>query len=152
MTIFEDVFRDLLISTNLCDSRVFLIRAPQVPAPQMTTPYMVFQNVGPMPLHTMLGPLDVIMREYQISIYDKSQSFALGIADALRGKIDGYRGPFEGISFDAIFYKAQTSSWQFDTELCVVIISFEILFRYAGILAATVNRNQRQQQRQYQRK
>jgi hypothetical protein len=149
--IFEDVLRALVISTNLTGSRVFLMRAPQRPAEQLITPYMVFTNVGPSPLHTMRGPLDVIEREYQFAIYDSSQSLVLGLADALRGRLDGWRGDYMGIRFGAIFYAAQTSAFEFDTKLFAAIISFRILFRYLEILPATQTRNQRQYQRQFPR-
>lgn len=134
MTIFEDVLRDLLIQTNLTDRRVFLIRAPQAPNTSVRTPYMVFQPVGPMPVHSMDGPVTYLFREYQVSIFDPSQSMALGIADALRGAIDGLRGDFEGIRFGSIFFRAQTSAWQADTEIYDVVTSFQIAFRYLGTL------------------
>jgi hypothetical protein len=150
MTIFEDVLRDLLISTNLTGTRVFLIRAPQKPAPQTQTPYMIFLNVGPLPIHSHDGPIDFIMREYQVSIFHESQSLALGIADALRGKLDGYRGDYEGVRFAAILYRTQSSAWEPDTEIHHIVTSFQIYYRVTGTLAAT--HNPRQHQRQQLRK
>ncbi len=136
MTIFEDVLRQLLITTNLCGSRVFLIHGPQVPATSMQTPYIVFLNVGPVPLHAHSGPLDVIQREYQISIFDTSQSRALGIADALREALDGATGEYLGVTFGAILYRAQTSAYEATTELHHIVTSFEFLYRITGTLPA----------------
>jgi hypothetical protein len=147
--IFEDVFRAMLIQVNLVDNRVWLIRAPQKPTVTPMPPYMVFQHVGPIPLHSITAPLDVLQREYQVSIFDTSQSRALAIADALRTRLDGFRGDYMGIHFGAIFYKLQTSGYEPETELFSVVVGFEILFQYLGTLP--VIDPQRQQQRQHPR-
>jgi hypothetical protein len=128
--IFEDVLRAMLIQFNLVDKRVWLIRAPQKPTVQPMVPYMIFQHVGPVPLHSIRAPLDVLQREYQISIFDTSQSRALAIADALRTRLDGMRGDYMTVHFGAIFYRLQTSGYEADTELYSVVTSFEILFQY----------------------
>ena len=128
--IFEDVLRAMLIQLNLVDKRVWLIRAPQKPTVNPMVPYMIFQNVGPIPLHSITAPLDVLQREYQISIFDTSQSRALGIADTLRTRLDGARGDYYGVHFGAIFYKAQTSGYEPETELHNIVTSFEMLFQF----------------------
>jgi hypothetical protein len=128
--IFEDVFRALLIQLNLVDKRVWLVRAPQKPTVAPMTPYMIFFHVGPIPLHSIRAPLDVLQREYQISIFDTSQSRALAIADTLRSRLDGATGDYLGVHFGAIFYKLQTSSYEPETELHQVVITFEILFQF----------------------
>ena len=149
--IFEDVLRDLVVYQNLVGTRVFVQHAPQVPASQMATPYMVLLNVGPSPLHAMGGPLDVIMREYQFSIFDTSQFTALALADSLRGALDGWHGDYEGIHFAAILYKAQTSAWEQSDELHHVVTSFDVIFRYLVTLPAG-RQQPRQSKPQYQRK
>lgn len=128
--IFEDSFRDLLISFNLTERRVFLIRAPQRPAEQMKIPYMIFFPVGPSPLHGIRGPLNVLDRTYQVSIFDESQSRALAIADALRIRLDGYKGAYGGVCFGGVFFRAQTFSYGPDTRLFQIITEFRILFRF----------------------
>src|SRR5215471_18676030 len=97
MVIFEQTLRELLIATNLCATRVFLHRAPQVPADKATSPYMVFfpvAPVDPLGLDTHSGPSRLIERLYQVSIFDPSQSKALAVADSLRMKLDGISGPY----------------------------------------------------------
>lgn len=128
--IFEDTFRDLLISFNLVDRRVFLIRGPQKPAAQMRIPYVIFFHVGPSPLHGIRGPLNVLDRTYQISIFDESQSKALAIADALRIRLDGFKGGYGGVCFGGIFYRAQTFSYEADTRLFQIITEFRVVFRF----------------------
>lgn len=138
--IFEDVLRLLLIQADVAGSRVFLMRAPQVPADQMKTPYVVFQAVGPSPLHSMTGPVDVIDRQYQVSIFDKSQSVATGLADALRQKLDGFHGDYQGIRFGGIFYRTQTAMVEYEPSLFHIIVEFRILFQFLDSFEA-LNRN-----------
>lgn len=142
--IIEDSVRQLLIATDVAGSRVFLQRAPQKPAEQMKTPYLVFFMVGPSPLHSMIGPLALLDREYQVSIFDPSQSRVLGIADELRRQLDGLRGDFMGLRIGAIFYRAQTSSFETVPEVIQGVTMFRILFTVLDLSSAvTVNpRNQ----------
>ena len=126
--IFEDVLRDLLIDTSLVARRVFLIRAPQVPASQQTTPYIVFFMVAPFPMHSQGGPATLVEREYQVSIFDKSQSRGLAMADSLRTALDGFNGTYEGVWFGGIFYRAQTMQYEQETQLFQFILEFRILY------------------------
>lgn len=128
--IFEDVLRALLVETDVADSRVFLMRAPQVPADKQRTPYLIFFAVGPAPQHTQTGPVAVLDREYQVSIFDPSQSRAIAIADSLRAKLDGVRGDYAGIRFGGIFYRSQSATFEPLTQLFHVIVTFRILFQF----------------------
>jgi hypothetical protein len=135
--IFEDVLRDLLISINVVGSRVFLMRAPQVPAGQQKIPYIVFFEVGPSPMHDLRAALDVLDRTYQVSIFDTSQSRAIAISETLRTSLDGNRGQYEGVLFDGIFYRARTAAYENETKLFHIIQEYRILFHQNGLL----NRN-----------
>jgi hypothetical protein len=126
----------MVVQLNLVDKRVYLIRAPQKPTVEPIVPYIVFQHVGPVPLHSLRAPLDVLHREYQFTIFDTSQSRALAIADSLRTRLDGMRGDYMGIHFGAILYRYQTSGYEPETELYSVVTGFEILFQYLGPLPA----------------
>ena len=138
MTIVENTLRRLLIQANVgFEKRVFLMFAPQVPAPQQKWPYCVFFHVAPNPLHDHGGPLDLLIREYQVSIFDPSQSKALAIADSLRNYLDGYRGTFEDTDFGGIFYMTQTGSREPDTELFHIVQEYRIQFKYLPITAVT---------------
>jgi hypothetical protein len=128
MTIFEQTLRDVLIQANVTDDRVFLIRAPQVPAPQQRFPYMVFFHIAPTPHYEQQGPLSVMDREYQISIFDQSQSRALAIGDTLRAYLEGFRGDFEDSRFYAFFHRTQTQAWEPDTQLYQIIQEYRILY------------------------
>ena len=147
--IFEDVFRAMLIQLNLTDKRVWLLRAPQKPTVKPMVPYMIFFPVGPIPLHSITAPLDVLQREYQVTIFDTSQSRGLAIADSLRTRLDGMRGDYMGIHFGAIFFKFQTSGYEPDTELFSIVVTFEILFQYLGPLPVInpLTQHERQHQR-----
>src|SRR5262245_29698829 len=130
MIIFEQTLRDLLIQTNLVGTRVFLMRAPQVPTPAPQVPYVVFFMVGPLPMMTMTSPSNHIQRDYQISIFDNSQSRALAIADSFRTFLDGFSGDYENTHIGHAFYMTQTWAWEPDTMLFQVIQEYRIAFNY----------------------
>lgn len=134
--IFEDVLRALLISTNLCGNRVYLIRAPQAqPAP--VQPYMVFTPTGPEPLHTQDGASGLYVRNYQVSIFDQSQSLALGLGDSLQAMLDGFTsGDYRGVEFAQMFFTAQTIIPEPDTQLFQVLTEWRIRFRYLATFTA----------------
>jgi len=147
--IFEDVLRALLVQLNLVDKRVYLIRAPQKPTVAPMVPYMVFQHVAPIPLHSIQAPLALLQREYQVTIFDNSQSRGLAIADALRTRIDGMRGDYMGVHFGYILYRYQTSGWESDTELYSIVTAYDILFQFLGTdpVINPLTQHQRQHQR-----
>lgn len=132
MIIFEQTFRALLIGTNLVERRVFLMRAPQVPAEQQKLPYFVFFPVGPLPLTTHNGPVNQIQRDYQVSIFDKSQSRALAIGDSLRAAINTLHGDFLNVHIGSCFYMTQTWNWEQETKLFHVIQEYRVMFNYLG--------------------
>ena len=132
MTIFEQAFRNYLIDANLVQQRVFLWRAPQVPASQMRYPYMVFLHIAPTthPIHA--GVVQLIDRDYQISIYDPSQTKVIGVADSLRKYLDGtYDVEYQGIRFGMIQYRVQSSGYEPETKLFQVIQEYRIQFHLA---------------------
>lgn len=136
MIIFEQTLRELLIRTNLVDDRVFLMRAPQVPAEKQQIPYIVFFMVGPVDhiKHvTIHGALDQIERDYQFSVFDKSQSRALAIADSLRMYFDTMHGDFQNVHIGHCFYMTQTWAWESDTLLFQVIQEFRFMFNYLDL-------------------
>ena len=135
--IFEDVLRDLIVTANLTDRRVFLMRAPQAPAAQAVTPYMVITPTGPSPEHTHGGPVGLLTRHYQVAIFDPSQYLALAIADALRTHLDGYKGTFGGVEFGAIFFRLQSNAYEPDTKLWAVITEFRMRFRMSDAITTT---------------
>jgi hypothetical protein len=133
MIIFEQTLRDLLIQTNLVADRAFLMRAPQKPADKQQTPYIVFFMVGPVntvQLTTMTRPLALIERDYQISIFDSSQSRALAIGDSLRLYLHTLHGDFENVHIGHTFYMTQTWAWESDTQLFQVIQEYRFMFNY----------------------
>jgi len=133
MVIFEQTLRALLTAVNLVGNRVYLRRAPQKPAPQAATPYIVFFSVAPvnpLALATHTGPGTLIERLYQISIFDESQSRAYAIADSLRMSIDGASGAYLNVHLGHIFYATQTDAYETDSRLFQVIQEYRIMFRY----------------------
>jgi hypothetical protein len=112
---------------------VFLMRAPQKPTAALQTPYVVFFHVAPwnpVGLVTQRGALDWLERDYQISVFDNSQTRALAIADSYRMYLNTLHGDFQNVSIGHSFYVSQTSGWEPDTQLHQVISEFRIMFRY----------------------
>lgn len=127
--IFEDVLRSLLISTNLCGNRVYVMLAPQSPAPQPAQPYMVLAPTGPEPKHTHDGAVALLVRNYQVSIFDDSQSIVLGVGDSLAAMLDGFHGEYSGVQFAYIFFELQTTHQETETRLFQTITEWRICFR-----------------------
>jgi|SRR5262252_6249678 len=130
MEIFEQALRAFLINVNVTGSRVFLMQAPQNPAPQAALPFLVFFPIAAFPYHAHGGPLEVVEREYQISVFDKSQSAALAIADTIRGSLDGFSGNVQSPWYiDAAFYQTQTWLREEQTQIFHVVQEYRIMFR-----------------------
>jgi hypothetical protein len=149
MTLVEQSLRDLLIQANVVGSRVFLARAPQKPAAAMTTPYIVFFHIAPNPHYSHDGPINTMDRDYQVGIFDPSQSLALGMADTLRSYLEGFRGDFEQAHFYAFFHRTQTQAYEFDTQLFHIVQEYRILYallngtRNPAVRTAVPNRSKR---------
>jgi hypothetical protein len=128
VTIFEQTLRDVLIAANLTADRVFLIRAPQVPAQKMVYPYMLFFHLAPTPHYYMSGPIQTLDREYQISLFHTSQSTALAMADTLREYLDAFRGDYENVRFFFFQMRNQTHQYESDTKLFQIVQEWRIMF------------------------
>lgn len=91
---FEEALRYFLTSNSslspLLGSNVFSAFAQQRP----TTPYLVFVQIAPRPLHSHQGPPSpgILQRTYQFSTFDPSQSDSILVADTLRVALDGFSG------------------------------------------------------------
>lgn len=139
MTIFEQTFRQLLIAANLVESRVFLWRAPQAPNTRMVIPYAVFFHVSPWTRdYPHDGPLTLQQRDYQLDIFDESQSRCVAIADSFREYLDGYKGVYQNVRFGAIFFTNQTSAYEDDTRLFHVAQEYRVQYHLSPPVAAAV--------------
>jgi hypothetical protein len=121
---FEEALRYTITSAALAvGSNVFSAFAQQRP----TTPYLVFVQIGPRPLHSHGGPPSpgILQRTYQFSIFDPSQSSSISIADSLRALLDGYRGVMavsadpsaQQYSVQGCLFQSQKYMWDADARL-----------------------------------
>jgi hypothetical protein len=89
---FEEALRFFITSAALgVGSNVFsAYSASQKPS----TPYLVFVQIAPRPLHSHQGPPTpgILQRTYQFSVFDPSQSSSIANADSLRVLLDGFSG------------------------------------------------------------
>jgi hypothetical protein len=129
--VFEDTLRAILAGTKLFGERVYLMRAPQQP-PTIAVPYAVFFMVAPYPHPRMTGPLGMLERDYQISIFDRSQSNALGVADILRARLDTLHGVVGSMRIDSTFYQTQTWGYEDDTGLYQIVQEYRFQFTDLG--------------------
>ena len=147
MTIFEQTFRNLMIASNLVDNRVFFWSAPQVPASQAKTPYLVFVEISPVTgEYPQDGPLALQHRDYQVSIFDPSQTRVTAIADSLRQHLDGYRATYQNVRFGAIFFHNQTTLYEPETQLFGIVQEYRtqyhmLLDNPAAFVAPTRSKN-----------
>lgn len=126
MTIEEGI-RAYLTSSPLplaVGMRVYSQRAPAKP----TTPYIVFSRIAVSPLMTHYGAPDTIRRTIQFSVFAATQSEALGIADALRKMLDGYKGLMGSVAVRAVFWRNEQYFYEDFTNLHHVPLDFE--FQY----------------------
>jgi hypothetical protein len=132
MRIIEDVIRELVAALELpFASRIFLMRAPQAPAPSPAVPYCVMIPAGTNPIHGTHARSYLMNRVFQFSIYDSSQTRALWVSETLRLKIDALRGHFGGVNFGAILLRAQTAAApEIATGLFHVISDYEFIYSF----------------------
>lgn len=132
---FEEALRYFLTSAALgVGSNVFSAFSQQRP----TTPYLVFVQIGPRPLHAHSGPPSpgMLQRIYQFSWFDPSQSSSIAGADALRLLLDGYRGSMavsadpsaQQYSVQACLFQSQKYMWDADARIHMQALDFFIQF------------------------
>jgi hypothetical protein len=105
MTI-EEAIRGFL-QVGLATARVYSHRAPQTLPDPVEDAYIVFYRVSSAPQHTHNGPQPAIEREYQFSVFHKSQSTAIQLSDRLIRLLDGYRGAMGDVVIHSCY-------WAFD--------------------------------------
>ncbi len=109
---FEEALRYFLTSASLAvGSNVFSAYSQQRPS----TPYLVFVQIGPRPLHAHNGPPSpgILQRTYQLSWFDPSQSSSIAGANSLRILLDGYRGVMP--------VSADPSAQQYSVSACLLL-------------------------------
>ncbi len=135
---FEEALRYFLTSNSslspLLGSNVFSAFAQQRP----TTPYLVFVQIGPRPLHSHQGPPSpgILQRTYQFSTFNPSQSGGILVADTLRIALDGFSGIMpvsadpsaQQYSVRAVLFQSQKYMFDLDTQLHMQAQDFFIQF------------------------
>jgi hypothetical protein len=135
---FEEALRYFLTSNSslspLLGSNVFSAFSQQRPA----TPYLVFVQIGPRPLHSHQGPPSpgILQRLYQFSIFDPSQSDSILVADTLRLALDGFSGSMavsadpsaQQYSVKACLFQSQKYMFDADSRVHMQALDFFIQF------------------------
>lgn len=106
----EDGIKSFLMASPYpiaVENRVFSHKAPQASGQSVAEPYLVIYRISPTPRHVHAGPVPVIERLFQFSIFGRSQSAVLECADALRRLMDGYRGPMGSYDVSGVFWSGE---------------------------------------------
>ena len=74
----------------------------QIPQGQKM-PAAVYQQSKGVRQHTMDGPVGMVDSQYSVTCYAESYSQAKSLSEAIRNRLDGYRGTVGGVEIDAIF-------------------------------------------------
>ncbi len=132
---FEEALRYFITSASLAvGSNVLSAYAQQRPS----TPYLVFVQIGPRPLHAHNGPPSpgILQRTYQFSWFDPSQSSSIAGADSLRILLDGYRGIMavsadpsaQQYSVQGCLFQSQKYMFDLDSQVHMQALDFFIQF------------------------
>jgi len=117
--------------------RAFLLADPQISAmvggvrvhhltlPQgQREPSIVYQRITGLGDHHMQGPSGLTRPRFQIDAYAQTPDDATRLADLVKGRIDGYRGPMtaptsppEVVTVQGAFFETERESYDGDVEM-----------------------------------
>lgn len=124
-TAFQTYFQASPYPLPSVGARVYNHQAPQVPV----LPYVVLFNISPEPMHTHSGPVLLIARTYQFSIFSGSQSQAITLADDLRVLLDGFKGTMGSVGIQSMLYQSQRYNFESDTRLHHISLDFKVIYK-----------------------
>jgi hypothetical protein len=87
--------------TAICGQRIYPLYARQT-APK---PLVIYQRISSVREHSHDGPSGLARPRFQFRCVANSFSEARGLADAVRGALDGYQGTVGGVRIDAILFE-----------------------------------------------
>lgn len=87
--------------TALAGQRIYPLRALQT----AQRPLVIYQRISATREHSHDGPSGLARPRFQFRCVANSFSQARGLADAVRGALDGYQGTVGGVRIDAIVFQ-----------------------------------------------
>lgn len=87
--------------TAICGQRIYPLYARQTAA----KPLVIYQRISSVREHSHDGPSGLARPRFQFRCVANSFSEARGLADAVRGALDGYQGTVGGVRIDAILFE-----------------------------------------------
>jgi hypothetical protein len=114
--------------TTLIGTRVWPIILPQKPV----LPAVTYSEISAIRGHTMQGPDGLAFARMQIDSWAKSFKQARILADAVRARLDGFRGDFTDsppTTFaQGIFFETERSMYESEPELFRVSSDYTVVF------------------------
>lgn len=124
---FEDGLKSFLRSSPYAlavETRVYSHAAPQ----GVSEPYLVIYRIAPTPRMSHRGAPDLMTWLYQFSIFGRSQSQVLNIADSLRRLVNGYAGTMGSYTVSSVQWAGERPGFNATTKLHQVAADYSITY------------------------
>jgi hypothetical protein len=124
MSVERAIFARLTVGNPIpaLAARLYPVAAPA----RLDMPYAVYARVSAVRARGTLGPSGLVSARFQIDLYGASYASARGVADAVRKRLDGYRGDVTGTGWSC---RIEGVSLISDQDLHEPEIRPEALFR-----------------------
>lgn len=87
--------------TAICGQRIYPLTARQT----AVKPLVIYQRISSMRSRSHDGPSGLARQRFQFRCVGNGFAEARGLADAVRGALDGYQGTVAGVRIDAVLFE-----------------------------------------------
>ncbi len=97
----------------LIGTRLYPLRLPQQP----NVPCISYAVIASARFHAWTGPLELVRTRVQFDAWATNYSEVVAVADALRLRLDGYKGPAGAGEIQGAFFDSERDLFEQDAEL-----------------------------------
>ena len=119
---------DDTIASMVGNDRIYPLRLPQGDR----GPSIVYSRVSGLGDHHMQGPSGLTRPRFQIDAWAPSADDATRLADLVKARLDGYRGPMTGgsvtVAVQGVFFDTEREDYDEDAELYRISRDYLIWF------------------------
>jgi hypothetical protein len=101
------------ISAAIGGQRIFPVTLPQ----GENRPSVVYTRISGVGDHHMQGASGLARPRYQIDAYAQLADDANALADLVKARLDGYRGPMGAVTVQGAFFETERDDYQPDAKL-----------------------------------